>query len=473
MTFRDDFLRHIEKTTIYRLSKSTGIERTKLQRIKSGQKLPTKEELEIISKELSLTPDEKDNIFKELEIAAIGEDKYKSRTYTKNFIELLYNIFNNEPQNAIITNIVNLNFEGTYTTTNSSDTSALINNFINAESNKQNNLFIYNTSAVGNVFDNIYAKILNRPNLTVTQIIGIKPHNDNYESYYENIDIISKIYPVFLSATNYHVYYYYDKVMENSMFPFTLVSDNYVLMISYNLKYAMLTDDKNIVGISKSVFNEKVKKSYSLINDITDLSDYTSLYIEHYKKYNNAQLITIEYEPCLFPYIEPEVIKEIVYKELAEYDEIVQRCMEIRNLYNKTRHNQLYFTKEGVLNFLNNGRIAEIPDIVYEPIPLSERINILNKLCYDAKTEKSKELHIIKHEKLKVPKNLRYCGHGQINDFLLLLPKKKQNPSIFKLNECGFAKPFYDFASHLCDTDMVLSNDETVSFIENCIKAKL
>lgn len=473
MTFRDDFLKHIEKTTIYRLSKSTGIERTKLQRIKCGQKLPTREELEIICKELSLTPDERDAIFQELEIANIGEDKYKSRTYTKNFIEELYNIFNSEPQNEIITNIVNLNVEGTYTTANSSDTSALINNFISSEASKKNNIFIYNTSAVGNMFDNIYSKILNRPNLTVTQIIGIKPHDDSFENYYENIDIISKVYPVFLSDTDYHAYYYYDKVMENSMFPLTLVSDNYTLMISYDLKYAMLTDDKSIVDISKSVFNEKVSKSYSLINDITGLSDYTGIYIEHYKKYNNPRLISIEYEPCPFPYIEPDLIKQLVYNELAEYDEIIQRCIEIRDLYNKAKHNQLYFTKEGVLSFLKKGRIAEIPEIVYKPIPLNERINILHRLCYDAKVEKSKELHIIKDEKLKVPKNLRYCGQGQINDFLLLLPKKTGKLSIFKLNECGFAKPFYDFASHLCDTDMVLSNDESIEFIENCIKDRL
>ncbi|WP_158552429.1 MULTISPECIES: hypothetical protein [Eubacteriales] len=43
---------------------------------------------------------------------------------------------------------------------------------------------------------------------------------------------------MFLSDTDYHAYYYYDKVMENSMFPLTLVSDNYTLMISYDLKYA-------------------------------------------------------------------------------------------------------------------------------------------------------------------------------------------------------------------------------------------
>lgn len=39
MSFCEKFQRAVGDTTIYRLSKITGIERTKLQRIKSGQKL--------------------------------------------------------------------------------------------------------------------------------------------------------------------------------------------------------------------------------------------------------------------------------------------------------------------------------------------------------------------------------------------------------------------------------------------------
>ena len=54
MSFCEKFQRAVGDTTIYRLSKITGIERTKLQRIKSGQKLPTMEELELICASLFL-----------------------------------------------------------------------------------------------------------------------------------------------------------------------------------------------------------------------------------------------------------------------------------------------------------------------------------------------------------------------------------------------------------------------------------
>lgn len=80
MSFCEKFQRAVGDTTIYRLSKITGIERTKLQRIKSGQKLPTMEELELICASLCLSPEEKFNLTKEYEIAIIGEDRYKAES---------------------------------------------------------------------------------------------------------------------------------------------------------------------------------------------------------------------------------------------------------------------------------------------------------------------------------------------------------------------------------------------------------
>ena len=103
------------------------------------------------------------------------------------------------------------------------------------------------------------------------------------------------------------------------------------------------------------------------------------------------------------------------------------------------------------------GRITEIPEIAYNPIPPKYRIKILNELCKSAINLKQSSLHLIREDKLHLPKNLRYCGTGQINDF------------VFKLNECGFAKPFYDFATSLVDSEIVYSNEETIKIIQNKI----
>lgn len=46
---------------------------------------------------------------------------------------------------------------------------------------------------------------------------------------------------------------------------------------------------------------------------------------------------------------------------------------------------------------------------------------------------------------------------------------KKNSHSVFKLNECGFAKPFYDFATSLVDSEIVYSNEETIKIIQNKI----
>lgn len=52
MWFKDEFLRLLGNETIYNLSKNTGIERTKLQRIKSGKRQPNKEDIEKIARAL-------------------------------------------------------------------------------------------------------------------------------------------------------------------------------------------------------------------------------------------------------------------------------------------------------------------------------------------------------------------------------------------------------------------------------------
>ena len=68
MWFKDEFLRLLGNETIYNLSKNTGIERTKLQRIKSGKRQPNKEDIEKIARALFLSAEEKQALYRAYEI---------------------------------------------------------------------------------------------------------------------------------------------------------------------------------------------------------------------------------------------------------------------------------------------------------------------------------------------------------------------------------------------------------------------
>lgn len=390
MSFCEKFQRAVGDTTIYRLSKITGIERTKLQRIKSGQKLPTMEELELICASLCLSPEEKFNLTKEYEIAIIGEDRYKSRICTANFIENLYNIF--EVKHCPIERSfkISLNIEYPAVIKGESDTYNAIETIMRQEAVENNTIYMY-----GDIFEdkspinNLLKSITDIAGLSVCHIFGLKPYDD----------------------------------------------------------------------------------SYALIADINTLMGYSSIYVEHLRHYDiaNTNLITIEYEPCVTPYIGDELIEMCMRKDIPNFPVIFDRAKSCLSQYRNFMLKTSIFTERGLDNFLMTGRITEIPEIAYNPIPPKYRIKILNELCKSAINLKQSSLHLIREDKLHLPKNLRYCGTGQINDFFLLLSDEKNSHSVFKLNECGFAKPFYDFATSLVDSEIVYSNEETIKIIQNKI----
>ena len=472
MSFCEEFQRAVGNTTIYRLSKITGIERTKLQRIKSGQKLPTKEELDLICISLYLSPEEKFKLTKEYEIAIIGEDRYKSRICTAGFIENLYDLFEVEHSEVESHFKISFDIKCPAVIQGESDTYNTVETIIRQEAIENNTIYMYgNTFDSKSMLNSLLRSVTDVPGLSVSQIFGLKPHDESYDNYYSNISMISKIYPVFLSRTNYHAYYYYDKVNNHSLFPYLIVTDNYSITISYDRKSAVITQDKNIIKLHKQLFEQKIDESYALIADINTLMGYSSIYVEHLQHFDiaNTKLLTIEYEPCVTPYISDEVIEMCMRRDIPNFPVIFERAKSCIAQYRNFMLKTSIFTERGLDNFITTGRITEIPEIAYNPIPPKARIQILNALCKSATDLKQSSLHLIRDDKLHLPKNLRYCGTGQVHDFFLLLSDVKNSPSIFKLNECGFAKPFYDFASSLIDSDTVYSNEETVKIIQDKI----
>lgn len=344
MSFCEKFQRAVGDTTIYRLSKITGIERTKLQRIKSGQKLPTMEELELICASLCLSPEEKFNLTKEYEIAIIGEDRYKSRICTANFIENLYNIF--EVKHCPIERSfkISLNIEYPAVIKGETDTYNAIETIMRQEAVENNTIYMY-----GDIFEdkspinNLLKSITDIAGLSVCHIFGLKPYDDSYDNYYSNINMINKIYPIFLSKTDYRAYYYYDKTTNSSVLPYFIVTDNCLITISYDKRSAVITQDKNIIKLHKELFEQKINNSYALIADINTLMGYSSIYVEHLRHYDiaNTNLITIEYEPCVTPYIGDELIEMCMRKDIPNFPVIFDRaksCLsQYRNFMLKTQ----------------------------------------------------------------------------------------------------------------------------------------
>lgn len=474
MSFKDEFIKILGDTSIYSLYKTTGIERTKLQRIKNGQRLPSNEDIEKISRALSLTAFEKKRLYQELEIETIGEDKYKSRSCTKQFLEDLFYVFQNSTDskiNFISNNSITLKDE-TITVNGLLETQKLVNWIVKGEASIENDIFILTNDEDNPILNAIYYDLSNNPKIKLRHVFALKPHNECYNSYYSNIKFITTIYPIFLSQTDYTAYYYYSNPTDDFLFSSYIITNNISVSISYDFKSAVITKNKDVIAVHKRLCELKKKQSYPLIVKINSADDYVDYYVKRGRKLSKSgnKLVTLEHEPCILPFVSNELIQKYIRKDVLNRDEIYEKASIIFSFYQNYDVKISIFTEDGLKNFLNTGRISEIPDCLYSPVSVEDRILILKSACEFAKASEKIEFYLIDEKKMRIPYNLRYCGMGQLDDFFILVSKNDNDNAVFQLNECGFSKPFFDFASSLIDTDLVFSSEQSIEFIENIIE---
>ena len=76
-----------KNTTIYALAKNTGVERSYIQKMKSGSRIPADKKIILkLAKGLMLTANETTELVEAYSIAKMGEGKYYQRTFVQNII---------------------------------------------------------------------------------------------------------------------------------------------------------------------------------------------------------------------------------------------------------------------------------------------------------------------------------------------------------------------------------------------------
>lgn len=397
MHFKDEFNNIIGETTIYHLSKISGIERTKLQRIKTGKRLPSYDDIDNISDSMMLTPSQRDALRRSLTIDLIGEDKYKSRIETTLFLNELNSILNNDNTiNFEITANYNLKTSSDIITTNNSyDTQNIISAIIKNE--------IYNNELyiVSDTNNFIFKQLCqyNNKNTIIKHLITFKQNNNLYNSYSHNIKIIKNIFPLFLNNNNYIPYFSYKNQETDILLPYYIITDNYSINFSSDYSNAIITKSKKIINEYKRLFETAILKSNILIKENKNIFEYSEIYLNSIPKIakSNELFYSFEYEPCIIPYIGTDLLNKYINSNFQGATEIKRRAMFVFEQYQKIKQKS-FFTENGINNFLKTGRIIEIPDFVYEPISLQDRKLILNKACDLAETSQNVTFHLIKHD---------------------------------------------------------------------------
>lgn len=473
--FKDEFLRYLKNETIYNISKNSGVERTKLQRIKSGERLPSKSDVEKIAKALCLTNVEKASLLKALEINLIGEEKYRSRLLSIEFLENISDIYSRRNKKIFVGGNNSFSMEKEVIVTRGGyETKKTLLAILSSEICAENDISILSSGSDDVIFEEMQMLMGEKNKVNIRHLLQIKPIDDTSETYFQNMNIIANVYQVFLSSRNYVPNYIYSSLDNDAFLPYYLITPNYSVNFSHDYTSAVIVKDKSVIDCHLSHFNQLWSDSYSFIRKIDNIFDYLNTYMRSGAGFLSASqtIYTLESEPCLTFFITEDLLKKYLLNDYHGSEIVIQKASEFFGLQKNLPPKKVFFLEEGLDRFIETGRIKEIPKFAYLPIEKNDRKLILKNVVKVAKENEIYFPMMIKPGKLRFSENVRFYGIGCMEDvFFLLSDDKDEFSSLLTLGESRLSIPFFEFVQSLENSEYVYTVDETIKIIESKIES--
>lgn len=461
-----------KNTTIYTLAKNTGVERSYIQKMKSGSRIPADKKIILkLAKGLMLTANETTELVEAYSIAKMGEGKYYQRTFVQNIITSFAEL---QTKNSLI-----------------------------LECSTQNNLVMHNdyehisgVSAVHKVlkavmeieackedgciriiaqpsFSYIYDCISTLNNSTnVENIITLyKQDNDNSINY--NLDVFQKLVPLFFSCPHFHPFYVHDHVdtifNDTAVLPVTIITSDYLLRISNDSKQALLVRDETIRRLYLASFDKKKLNSKPIFDTISAEPEQYFANTATLMDFDGETNYNIMYQPCIIPYIPSETVNTCIRTDVLTSEMLAQIKEYLYNLSTCRNTFQMVFTEDGLDMFLRTGKIMEIPHFMLRANPTKkQRLEIIANFITAIETGRA-IVHIAKNNLFNIPKPIVITAYSK-QHVIIHHFDDSGIIHIFRLEEISLVNAFHDFLMWIQECDLVYSHDESLAIIQKVYK---
>ena len=461
-----------KNTTIYTLAKNTGIERSYIQKMKSGARVPAEKGTILkLAKGLMLTANEAAELVEAYSIAKMGEGKYFQRMFVQNIISSFAEV---QTQNSLI---LECNTQNNLVMQNEVEHITgvpAIHKVLKAimeieASNEDGCIKILAQPSFSYIYDCI--STLNSNTKVENIIVLYKQDNDNAVNY--NLDVFQKLVPLFFSCPHFHPYYVHDHVdtifNDTTVMPLTIITSEYLLRISNDCKQALLIRDATIRQLYLASFEKKMLNAKPLFDTISAEPEQYFANVAGLMDFDAESNYNIMYQPCIVPYIPNDTVNACINTELLT-PEMLGQIQEY--LYNiSTCHNtfQMVFTEEGLDLFLRTGKILEIPDFMLRAHPTKkQRLEIIANFI--AAIEDGRAIvHLAKPNMFSIPKPIVITAYSK-QHVIIHHFDESGSIHIFRLEEISLVNAFHDFLLWIQDCDLVYSQEESLEIVQNVYK---
>ena len=452
------------------LAKLSGVERSYIQKMISGDRIPTSEEvIQQISQTLMLSPNQHRILNEAYSITKMGEAVYYRRVLVKRLIEEIGTAAapcepaepNSGDSAAIPENTV-LPIQSRPALTH-----AFRQFLLQSAANQDKEICLLFQPQNETLADELLLFCRQNPEIRVEHIICFDSELQYQKENRYNLDCIRRVFPLLLSAAEYIPWFHYDslhsRMGDSSVFPCFALAGNRVLNFSASADCGILYNRPDIAPLFRSIF-QNIRDVCQPLLDNRTVSDGKTFW-DSYLSGTIQPGVTyyLQYQPCLALFCSMDMVRRQILPDLPGKEEILnffdKRLQKI-TLMRGDRQNISFFTEEGLWEFLHTGLVSELPEGIYHPLPRAFRAELLRRMlsCADKGIYKP---FFIKTAKFKISHELS-AGVEEFQQVRFTLSHPTRGLMSLRLQEKSVAFSFRDFMEYLQDTGLIYPREESL-----------
>ncbi len=227
--------------------------------------------------------------------------------------------------------------------------------------------------------------------LDIQHILSLLPVSD-VNSEYENLCQLKNIIPLVNCCNGYSPYYVYTGDNSCQPYPYFILTTDYLLTLSADLKKGILYQEKSIIDEYSQAFDNILSLASPFFEMISSAIDYLKVYGSPVNE-RGAVTHLLSTQPCMLPFVPPQVGLSHLVPALADNPFVLHYLSSYFQTPPKSAIN--LFTIEGLKTFLKDGRIIELPSDGYTPFTPEESREIVEGFS-KAVFEKTEKAYILK-----------------------------------------------------------------------------
>ena len=459
--------------TVQSLAEMGKINRTTLQRVKTGERLPTKKVFANLAKALRLSNAEVEELQTLMEMTQVGERSYYNRRKIVELIAIIHELTSYQiPFSTAIkskSGAETVVREPIKIVNGPAAVLQLIENSIDGElfGRARPHLKLAIPSHFEAVYQHIFAQMLgNQKHLT---LLDVQSFPENGEQADPGLGALKTLIGLsLLDNVSYHSHYCYQTMTDaqeiNVLFPYFILTSADVITISRDFSRAVRYHDPALYSLYQKGFVTILQQTEPFIEESRDLFAIYSLDTT----YRIRQVV--EPLPCFAYYATHQMVADKVNKDLPFYEQLVAATNRFYDYFKQESRGMInVFGLSNLATFMEDGNMY-FPEEVCAPFSLAERL-LLTRQVRDDIVADTRKTYAFNEDKIALNGAVEFVNEATLVH--LILHYQSGDQQVFKsikLTEANIVAAFDDFFRSLPGSPYVLPKEATVARLDQLIE---